>query len=119
MSQNVWEVILEVGAEGGSIALYGKQTPYGWVFSREMVDQSLMLLEDGQEIRKVDEAHTWGQALKLISEYPWHRLYPKFVQPAFADRVFQAAIRRLGNFEGRDFEQKRRWAKICNIENTR
>ena len=42
------EVIVEVGAEGGSVTLYGLRTKQGWLFSRKVIDQSLMLLDEPQ-----------------------------------------------------------------------
>ena len=34
------EIILRVGAEGGSLTLYGVRTKQGWLFSREVIDQT-------------------------------------------------------------------------------
>jgi hypothetical protein len=31
-----WTIILQLGAEGGSITLYGLETERGWVFSRSV-----------------------------------------------------------------------------------
>lgn len=117
MSQNEWEVILEVLGEGGSIALYGRETPEGWVFGRELVDQTMMLLEDGEEIRRFDEAHTWEKALELISKYPWHMLYPGKLHPAFADMVYQAAMAKLDEEYGPDEceDRRQKWTSFCQI----
>ena len=40
------EVIIELGAEGGSIALYGFRTDRGWLFTREVIDQTPELIDE-------------------------------------------------------------------------
>ena len=35
-----WEVILQLGAEGGSVTLYGMETERGWLFYRDVSDWS-------------------------------------------------------------------------------
>lgn len=40
------EVILQVGAEGGDVTLYGMLTKNGWLFSRQVIDQTPELLNE-------------------------------------------------------------------------
>src|SRR5262249_26030188 len=88
---NKSEVILEVGAEGGAITLYGVRAPDGWRFSTSMLDQTPSLLPDAfheQGSRKDYEGvNPWEAALRLIDRYPWHRLHPLTVHPEFGERV--------------------------------
>jgi hypothetical protein len=47
LTMNDSEVIIELGAEGGSVTLYGIRTERGWFFSREVIDSGLMLIDEG------------------------------------------------------------------------
>ena len=82
---NKSEVILEVGAEGGAITLYGVRDLDGWRYSTSVLDQTPSLLPDEfdePEIRKDSEVvNSWEAALRLIDRYPWHRLSPLTVPP--------------------------------------
>ena len=75
---NKSEVILEVGAEGGAITLYGVRDLDGWRYSTSVLDQTPSLLPDEfdePEIRKDSEVvNSWEAALRLIDRYPWHSL---------------------------------------------
>lgn len=45
-------IILEVGAEGGSIKLYGKEVQNGWRFMCALRDQTESMFDEGREIRR-------------------------------------------------------------------
>lgn len=84
------QVIVEIGAEGGSLILFGIESPGGWRFRVE-TDESGML--DDEEILELPVrpwVATWHGALEQLDSYPWTQLYPLTVHPEFSDLVFQA-----------------------------
>lgn len=104
------EVILQVGAEGGSITLYGVRTESGWRYQRNVVDQTLSML-DQEEIRHDSLfCSSWEEALALLDQYLWHRLYPLHVHPEF-----QAAVWRVvqARFAGDDLARGVEWWSEC------
>ena len=48
MSKVRYEVIVDVSAEGGGVTLYGVRTKNGWLFSRGVIDQTLLLLGEAE-----------------------------------------------------------------------
>jgi hypothetical protein len=90
------EVILEVGAELGSLTLLGTRAAHGWRFRIQTIDQSAWLLSDDDEdtgpktYRLSDWVDSWEEALALLDKYPWHRLHSLVVHPEFAQRVWTA-----------------------------
>jgi hypothetical protein len=48
-----WTIVLQLGAEGGSLTLYGMQTERGWLFSRSLDDWSPELI--GEERPRVQQ----------------------------------------------------------------
>ena len=45
---NEFEVIIELGAEGGSLALHGIRTEQCWLFSRQLLDWTPELIDEGR-----------------------------------------------------------------------
>jgi hypothetical protein len=95
------QLILRAGAEGGSISLFRERSSNGWRYWCESVDQTTLMLDEhdvsGQEIRRVsDKVDTWEQALSLLDQRRWARLFPVLVDPYFAQQVLQAVTERLG-----------------------
>ena len=110
------EVILGVGAEGGSLALYGRRDPDGWRYFATMVDQTRMLLDEDKsdegEIRKeTGVVDSWDAALRLMDRYTWHRLHPLTVHPEFRERVWAAVQSRFDSDQ--EPHQVRRWRELC------
>jgi hypothetical protein len=105
------EVIIEVGAEGGSITLYGLPTDQGWVFSRKVIDQTPELIDEDWIKTNSDCFHSWEAALKLLDRYPWPKLYPISVHPDFRERIWSAVQERLDTDE--KSEARSRWHAIC------
>ena len=100
-------MVLEVGAEGGSISLCGYESEKGWSFSRTSNQNALiaMLEEDGEwskkaDARRKDNLRRYEEerfdsldfALGMLDkEYPgWTQLYPLTVHPAFREEIFDA-----------------------------
>ena len=108
------ETIIKVGAEGGSLTLYGVRNGHAWLYSRHVFDQTMSWVDGGPEVEHDSEVvSTWTAALKLLDEYPWHRLYPLKVHPDFQAKVLKAVVarnKRDGNVRGLD-----RWKRVCGM----
>lgn len=115
MNNSLREVIVEVGAEGGILTVIGERTPFGWSFILATVDQSLVLIDEGGEVRATrGKASAWRGALKLLDAYPWHRLYPLHVHPEFAGRILRAVKLRLAR-ENLEYSERQleEWMERC------
>lgn len=90
---NESELILRVAAEGGGLRLYRTQTPKGWLFTRKVIDQS-MLMANGTVLEHDEVADTWEAALGLLGRYRWHLFFPLVVHPDFRSKVIEEVRRR-------------------------
>lgn len=88
------EIILKIGAEGGSITLYGFRSDHGFqLFSIDTYDCSDDEAEheassDINQISDQNSASSWPDALNLIRRYPsWYRLHPMVLHPDFESRI--------------------------------
>ena len=92
-------VVMAVGAEGGSLRLVAQRTTVGWRYRYTLVDQCAAWLEEGdaESRRQSPWVDSWRDALAQLDRYPWARLHPIDVHPAFTTRVLDAARRRLEN----------------------
>jgi len=84
------QVIVVVGCEGGSVTLYGIQSPDGWQFRAETNEAALLDDEVMPTLQVRPWVATWRSALKQLDSYPWPELYPVEVHPDFRIRVFRA-----------------------------
>jgi hypothetical protein len=95
--------VLQVGAEGGDVTLFGRRRSDGeWQFARVTNDQSYALLGEVDvavsptpAIDSLKWVENWDEALQLMDRYPWARLHPVQVHPAFFERVRLAVDARL------------------------
>ena len=110
---NASETILEVGGEGGSITLYGIRTETGWLFSREVIDQSPELIDEAAIQHESKTVTSWPAALELMSRYPWMHLYPLKVHPEFRSLVFTAAITPSKHHGNISNNQMGKWQRVC------
>jgi len=110
-------VVVEVGAEGGSLTLIGREGEGGaWRFARVTDDQSEALFGEGDVPVTAPDLTTlvwvdgWEAGLALLDRYPWVRLSPQYVHPAFVERVRAAVEARLANVDPDGAERVRgRW----------
>jgi hypothetical protein len=109
---NQCEVVLEVGAEGGSISLYGFRTDRGWRFARKVIDQTAELIDESSVEARSDVVCSWEAALALLDRYPWPVLVPISVHTDFRDQIWSAVQGRLRNEEGSEIKL-RRWRELC------
>ena len=103
------QVILEIGAEGGSMTILGSRSPSGdWKFCSERNEAAIADLLSEEDLagfglenfyHRSGFVDTFEQALELIDRYPWHRLWPLHVHPEFYDRVLAEVQERGGDVE--------------------
>jgi predicted PolB exonuclease-like 3'-5' exonuclease len=107
------DLIIEIVAEGGSIALYGFRTEHGWLFTRETLDRTPELIDEDQIETSSACVDTSEAALKLLDQYPWVELYPVSIHQEFRHQIWSALQERLRNVD--DFGAKlRRWRELCH-----
>lgn len=116
------EVIVSIGAEGGSITLFGHQgRNLDWHFARGINDQTPTFLTEedgaGPAIRHTSEwVNSWPEAIALLDRYPWAMLSALEVHPEFRERVWTEVKQRLETQDGARSERAReRWARVCGI----
>lgn len=113
------QIVLEIGAEGGSITVLTRVGDGGVAeYSVRLRDQSLTLLQGDEidnEIRR-DTAwtHSWDQAIVALGRWPWPMLVPLKIHPYYAERMLVA----VKNYRGRDGRPAtergmERWAAAC------
>ena len=117
-------VVVEVGAEGGSVTLVGRPTGAAeWQFARITDDQSEALFgESGDGVVRVPALGTlqwvagWEAGLPLLDRYPWVRLYPVRVHPEFVDQVRVAVEARLATLDASAAERARgKWERVFGL----
>jgi guanosine-3',5'-bis(diphosphate) 3'-pyrophosphohydrolase len=109
------EIILQVGAEGGSLTLYGFRTAGGWLFSLSLYDCAPLLLDEGEPAtqRTWPRVTSWTDAIALLDAYPlWPEFHPLAVHPDFRKLVWNEVESRLHHGE-RDQYHLDQWRRIC------
>lgn len=112
------ELLLEVLAEGGSIAIYGRREGDRTLFRVGIVDQTLAFLndEDGGEAIRSDSGwlNTWEEAVGRIGRWPWPNLYPKIVHPSIREDIWKA-VQGYRDSAGRGVREEAlpRWRSKC------
>jgi hypothetical protein len=114
------QLIIEIGAEGGSIKVLGRAADDGATeYSVKLRDQTMTFLsgdEAGPEIRR-DSAWTesWDLALKTLGKWPWPMLYPMYVHPDYRERVL-SEVERYRRPDGQPARASavERWREACN-----
>lgn len=113
-------VMLEVGAEGGSVTLIGREGADGaWRYARITNDQTWALFGDedvpitAPDLTSLVWVEGWEAGLSLMDRYPWVRLHPVYVHPEFVERVRAAVEQRLANVDPDDAERARgKWGRV-------
>jgi hypothetical protein len=107
------EIIVRVGAEGGDVTLYGVRDGRRWLFSREVIDQTPLMIDESAIEHSSETVTTWRRALKLLDKYPWHHLYPLEVHPEFRERVMAEVIKRFEAENNIDPYRLPDWEQVC------
>lgn len=107
------EVIVKVGAEGGSLTLYGARTVDGWRFALEVIDQAPELVEEDWIVHSSSAVDSLEDALALFDEYPWSRLHPLKIHPDFRVAILMAVEERDARMPIRA-PILREWRRLCD-----
>jgi hypothetical protein len=92
---NKSELVIELGAEGGSIRIYGVRTKWGWLFSRRVDDWTSELIGEDWITTNSGVVDSWEAVLGLLDQYPWHRFAPTSIHPEFEEQILNAVQQRL------------------------
>jgi hypothetical protein len=116
MKKNRQELILQVGAAGGSISLWSVGTKDGtrsFVVERDESTLKDLLPEEDTEViafkSKTAPLHSFADAMVALGPYRWHLLYPMFVHQDFREPVL-AAVMKLGGEK-----LAHRWQQLLNV----
>lgn len=99
------EIILRLGAEGGSLRLVHHE---GRGFAVERDASGSYALLDDEDLDGLppmvtrSEWGSWREALDFLDRYPWHRMVPLFVHPGFVQRVLRA-LKKRGVTDAREY----------------
>ena len=100
------ELVLKVGAAGGSLSIWSMNAEDGTrsflVKQDETTLKELMTKEDASGISfksKTGSLQTCADALVILGRYPWHLLYPLFVHQDFIKPVLKAVMNLGGEKE--------------------
>ena len=109
------EIVLQVGAEGGSLTIvryHVSGEKWQFAFIRDESTLADFLVEEDQEdfFEALDSIATFEDAIALMNKYPWPNLYPLVVHPEYVNRV-REIIEKSGNPRAKD-----RWKDILGSE---
>jgi hypothetical protein len=110
------EIIVEVGAEGGSITLLREpKEGGGWQFKMKVND---MFSEEGRESTgeyktPIAYGQSFHDGVALLDRYPWFRLVPLVVNPEFLDAVLLEVGKRGG------IDEEIRWTRELGMRGER
>lgn len=121
MSDLKHEVMLQVGADGGTISLLCTRSSDGTLRYYRDTDESfhaaMLSLEDqnGLSFHSQDDAEgSFLEALSLLKDYPWHQLYPLKVHPAFRKTIYEKVIE-LSKKDEDPNNRLREWKTLCGM----
>ena len=100
------------------MTLYGVRARQGWLFSRNMISVGTAHANDtASEANEPDPdvVDTWSEAMALIEQHQWHRLYPLNVHPDFRRQIYEAVAARYQQIQGREPYQLTNWKKLCGV----
>lgn len=113
------EVLIDVGAEGGSLSLFRELTDEPrWEYFTELNQVALVDMSEAvgdpvpAEMRLVrsERVDTFEKGLRLLDEHEgWETLYPVRVHPEYRDQVWSLVSERLGT----DARGRQRWKERC------
>ena len=106
---DVVETVLEVLAEGGSLSVMRRNTQPP-TFSARQRDQSLVLIDEGDEIVRHDPWGSWEAATKALDRYPWRKLYPALVHADHAEDVWNLVVEDRSSLSDARLEA---WSEAC------
>src|SRR5262249_7031765 len=102
------EIILKIGAEGGTVTISRERiAEKNWQFRTKLDETTLydMLSDEDRsgmtvkDFARTEYTLTFQEALKRLDVYKWFRLYPIDVHPEFLDTVLAEVGKRGGSDE--------------------
>lgn len=94
------------------MTLYGVRTSHGWLFSRQVIDQTPGLIDEPWVQYKSEVVNSWQAALELMDRYHWHRLSPREVHSEFRELVWAAVVSRYElPIDHQDLSE---WKSLCS-----
>jgi guanosine-3',5'-bis(diphosphate) 3'-pyrophosphohydrolase len=111
------EVVLKVGADGGSVTLFRDRNAHGdWRFRMGTDESTLydMLSEEdrgewGDYRSQTAYVHSFNEAITLLDKYQWVELEPLHVLPEFLDAVLLEVRKRGGK------TAEMRWREVLGV----
>ncbi len=110
------EIVLEVGADGGTVTLFRERIAQGdWQFGMGTDESALYDASDEHRGELADYhsrtayVHSFGEATTLLDKYPWVELYPLHVDPEFLDAVLLEVRKRGGE------TAEMRWRDVLGV----
>lgn len=112
---NSLPVVLDLGAEVGSLCVRAIQSAPEPTFLMERVDQSGLMLDDEDlpTLHTLESAESWGDLLVKLDVHPWQRLHPYNVGPSFRGAILEAVRVRLRPGDPRNYGYLERWEQAC------
>jgi hypothetical protein len=114
------QVIVAVGADGGSLTLQGvSEKDSRWRFRCVRNESALADLlpnefSPEQLFAQGDWVTSWDDALAHLDKYRWAGLFPLTVHPLFADQIWAAVGRRLSTLDDQMRRRKlNEWKRLC------
>lgn len=110
-----WEKILELGAEGGTIALYGqKEAGETWIYTKEVDESTLAEMTEDQGLsyfqsRGLTKVSSWEDAVQLMGQKLYF-LRPLYVHSEFKLRVWQEISTNEERVRNINI-----WQRLCSI----
>lgn len=93
-TENQWETVVQVLSEGGSIELFGRRTSQGWLFSREVIDQTPLLIDEAEIRHSSNVVDSLEKGLALLDRYPWYQMRVRNMHAEFAAEITAAIEKR-------------------------
>jgi hypothetical protein len=108
------EIVLKVGAEGGSLTLLRKRVAEAeWWFGMERNEEAIYDLLDEEDrpksanyFSRTKWVCSFQEGLNLLDKYPWFNLYPLYVHPEFFNAVLFEVGTRGGTHEAARWRQE-------------
>lgn len=113
MSKN--ELIIELGAEGGGISLFGLKIHGKWHFSRRVIDQTPEMLGEDWVVHQTEVVDSFESAIKLLDQYPWFHLKPMSVHPDFRQVVYDAMLKSCQANGSKEPRRHSDWRHVCGV----
>jgi acetoin utilization deacetylase AcuC-like enzyme len=108
------EIIIDIVAEGGGLTLFGVRTKQGWAYSRNVLDQTTLLLDGTSTEHDSTVVTSWKDALALLDVYPWQHLFPLIVHPEFRPLVLDAVKARYKIDKEKNPRRLPDWERVCS-----